>query len=39
MRHAEIARKFDEIVSFAEVERFIDTLVKHYSSGMRTSSQ
>ena len=34
MRHAEIARKFDEIVSFAEVERFIDTPVKHYSSGM-----
>ena len=34
MRKAEIARKFDEVVAFAEVERFIDTPVKHYSSGM-----
>ena len=34
MRKAEIARKFDEIVVFAEVERFLDTPVKHYSSGM-----
>jgi lipopolysaccharide transport system ATP-binding protein len=34
MRHAEIDRKFDEMVAFAEVERFIDTPVKHYSSGM-----
>jgi len=34
MKRAEIARKFDEIVSFAEVERFIDTPAKHYSSGM-----
>ena len=34
MKRAEIARKFDEIVSFAEVEKFIDTPAKHYSSGM-----
>ncbi len=34
MRRREIERKFDEIVAFAEVERFIDTPVKHYSSGM-----
>ncbi len=32
--HAEIRRKFEEIVAFAEVERFIDTPVKRYSSGM-----
>jgi lipopolysaccharide transport system ATP-binding protein len=34
MSKAEIRGKFDEIVSFAEVERFLDTPVKHYSSGM-----
>ena len=34
MKHAEITRKFDEIVAFAEVEDFIDTPVKRYSSGM-----
>jgi lipopolysaccharide transport system ATP-binding protein len=36
MRRAEIDRKFDEIIAFAEVERFVDTQVKHYSSGMYT---
>ncbi|WP_088178390.1 ABC transporter ATP-binding protein [Methylobacillus sp. MM3] len=34
MRHNEIKRKFDQIVAFADVERFLDTPVKHYSSGM-----
>jgi lipopolysaccharide transport system ATP-binding protein len=34
MRKREIARKFDEIVAFAEVEKFLDTPVKRYSSGM-----
>jgi ABC-type polysaccharide/polyol phosphate transport system ATPase subunit len=36
MRRAEIARQFDAIVGFAEVERFLDTPVKYYSSGMYT---
>lgn len=36
MSRQEIARKFDEIVAFAEVEKFIDTPVKYYSSGMYT---
>jgi lipopolysaccharide transport system ATP-binding protein len=34
MKRAEIRRKFDEIVAFAEVERFLDSPLKHYSSGM-----
>jgi len=34
MSKDEIARKFDEIVAFAELDKFIDTPVKHYSSGM-----
>ena len=34
MSRAEIRRKFDEIVAFAEVEKFLDTPVKRYSSGM-----
>ena len=34
MKRAEIARKFDEIVAFAELEEFLDTPVKRYSSGM-----
>src|SRR4029077_5462235 len=36
MRRREIVRRFDEIVAFAGVERFIDTPVKRYSSGMYT---
>jgi lipopolysaccharide transport system ATP-binding protein len=36
MRRAEIEKRFDEIVAFAELEQFLDTPVKHYSSGMYT---
>ena len=36
MRKHEITRKFDEIVAFSGVEAFIDTPLKHYSSGMQT---
>jgi lipopolysaccharide transport system ATP-binding protein len=34
MKRTEIERKFDEMVAFSEVEQFIDTPVKRYSSGM-----
>jgi lipopolysaccharide transport system ATP-binding protein len=34
MKRTEIQRRFDEIVAFAEVEKFLDTPVRHYSSGM-----
>jgi lipopolysaccharide transport system ATP-binding protein len=34
MRRADIARRFDEIVAFAELDRFVDTPVKYYSTGM-----
>jgi len=34
MRKTEITQRFDEIVAFAEVQRFVDTPVKHYSTGM-----
>src|SRR5438105_11890504 len=34
MTRSEIRRKFDEIVAFAEIEKFLDTPVKRYSSGM-----
>jgi len=35
MRQTEVRAKFDEIVAFSEVDKFLDTPVKHYSSGMR----
>jgi ABC-type polysaccharide/polyol phosphate transport system ATPase subunit len=35
MKRAEIGRKFDEIVAFAEVERFLDAPLKHFSTGMQ----
>ena len=35
MRRREIGRKFDEIVAFADVERFLDTALKYFSSGMQ----
>lgn len=34
MSHSEVARRFDEIAAFAEIDRFLDTPVKRYSSGM-----
>jgi lipopolysaccharide transport system ATP-binding protein len=34
MARSEIVQKFDEIIAFAEIEQFLDTPVKHYSSGM-----
>ena len=34
MKRAEVARKFDEIIDFAEIHKFVDTPVKRYSSGM-----
>jgi lipopolysaccharide transport system ATP-binding protein len=34
MKHVEIKKKFDEIVAFSEIERFLDTPIKHYSTGM-----
>lgn len=36
MKKVEIQKNFDEIVAFSEVERFLDTPLKHYSSGMQT---
>jgi len=36
MKRSEIDRRFDDIVAFSEIEKFLDTPVKHYSSGMYT---
>jgi len=36
MRRLDIKQRFDEIVAFSEIERFLDTPIKHYSSGMYT---
>ncbi|HBT78212.1 MAG TPA: hypothetical protein DEB39_15105 [Planctomycetaceae bacterium] len=36
MKRREIARRFDDIIAFAEVEQFVDTPIKRYSSGMRS---
>jgi lipopolysaccharide transport system ATP-binding protein len=36
MKRADITRKFDEIVAFSDIDKFLDTPVKHYSSGMYT---
>src|SRR5438445_6017906 len=36
MKRSEIDRRFDEIVAFSEIERFLETPVKHYSGGMYT---
>ena len=35
MKRKEISQKFDEIVAFSEIDKYLDTPVKHYSSGMR----
>ena len=36
MRRKEIAQRFDEIIDFAEIDRFVDTPIKHYSAGMKS---
>jgi len=36
MKRAEIKRKFNQIIEFAEIQKFLDTPIKHYSSGMYT---
>jgi lipopolysaccharide transport system ATP-binding protein len=35
MRRQEVARRFDEIIDFAEIDRFVDSPIKHYSTGMK----